>query len=297
MTIAYFMVNSGFKEERWGRMMFLSLCFHVVIFSMFLFFPQAKSRFPSMEEKVYHVELVAPPSGVEKGVKEKGAANIAKKEGNSHVIKTKTRRIAPKKKEAVAVLAKRVSSKPITKKREKDSSAAKLVDKAISQIEKRVNNKQSDSSNSIDKAIAQIEKEVEKGRVSQPGTSIGSSEGSTQTLGGKGGGVGMSSGIGKGLQVYLMKIEDAIKTNWTYPVAFNNTTNEKAPEATIILTVRSDGKILKAWFKKKSKSSLFDDSVLKAVERSDPLPKFPSGYLKTHEEVEINFSLKDLAQQ
>jgi len=42
MTIAYFMVNSGFKEERWGRMMFLSLCFHLVIFSMFLFFPQAK---------------------------------------------------------------------------------------------------------------------------------------------------------------------------------------------------------------------------------------------------------------
>jgi colicin import membrane protein len=93
-----------------------------------------------------------------------------------------------------------------------------------------------------------------------------------------------------------MRIEDAIKSNWTYPVAFNSTTNKEDLEAIIILTVRRDGKILKTWFGKKSKSPLFDDSVLKAVERSDPLPEFPPGYLKRHDEVEITFNLKDLVQ-
>jgi len=107
----------------------------------------------------------------------------------------------------------------------------------------------------------------------------------------------MSSGIGKGIQLYQIEIEDAIKNNWSYPVALINIKSKKAPEAIIIVTVRSDGKILKAWFRKKSNNPLFDDSVLKAVEKSDPLPKFPPGYLKSYDEVEINFSLKDLIEQ
>ena len=107
----------------------------------------------------------------------------------------------------------------------------------------------------------------------------------------------MSSGIGKGIQLYQMKIEDAIKNNWSYPVALIDIKSKKPPEAIIIVTVRSDGKILKAWFRKKSNNLLFDDSVLKAIERSDPLPEFPPGYVKSYDEVEINFSLKDLVQQ
>jgi len=100
----------------------------------------------------------------------------------------------------------------------------------------------------------------------------------------------------KGIQLYQMRIEDAIKNNWSYP-ALINIKGKKAPEAIIIVTLRNDGKILKAWFRKKSNNPLFDDSVLKAVERSDPLPEFPPGYLKSYDEVEINFNLKDLVQQ
>jgi colicin import membrane protein len=62
----------------------------------------------------------------------------------------------------------------------------------------------------------------------------------------------------------------------------------------VILTVRKDGKILEHSFKKRSHNPLFDDSVLKAIQKSDPLPPFPPGYKKRNEEVEINFSLKDL---
>jgi len=296
MTATCFMVNSGFKEERWVRMIFLSFCFHLVIFSTFLFAPQEKIHFPFMEEKVYHVELVGPPSGVEGGIKGKGIAHIAKRKDKSHILKTKTRRIAPKKKKTVSVLAKRVSSKPIARERKKDFSGSELVDRAISKIEKKVKEEKTDG---LEKTLSRMEKGVKQDTISQPGKTLDELEGSTQPFfkRGKGGMFGMSSGIGKGIQIYQMKIEDAIKNNWSYPVALNNTRNKNAPEAIIILTVRSDGKILKAWFRKKSNNSLFDDSVLKAVERSDPLPEFPPGYLKSYDEVEINFSLKDLVQQ
>jgi len=296
MTATCFMVNSGFKEERWGRMMLLSFCFHLVLFFTFLFVPQKKIHFPFMEEKVYHVELVDSPTGVERGVKGKGTTHIAERKEKFHTAKTKTRRIAPKKKKTVSVLAKRVSSKPIARERKKDFSVSELVDRAISRIEKKVKEEKIDG---LEKTLSRMERGVKQDTTSQPGKTLDKLEGGTQPYfkGKKGGMFGVSSGIGKGIQIYQMKIEDAIKNNWSYPVALNNTSNKKSPEAIIILTVRSDGKILKAWFRKKSSNSLFDDSVLKAVERSDPLPAFPPGYLKSYDEVEINFSLKDLVQQ
>ena len=296
MTAMWSMVNSSFKEERWVRMMTLSFCFHLMIFSTFLFAPQTRIHFPSMDERVYHVELVGPPSGVESGVKGKGSTNIAKRKEKPHIVKTKTRRIAIKKKKTVSVLSKRVSSKPVAREKKKDFSASELVDRAILKIEKKVKEEKTDD---LEKALSQIERKVENDKTSQSEKILGRPEEGIKTFsqGGKGGIFGMSSGIGKGIQLYQMKIEDAIKNNWSYPVALINIQSKKAPEAIIIVTVRNDGKILKAWFRKKSNNPLFDDSVLKAVERSDPLPEFPPGYLKRHDEVEINFSLKDLVQQ
>jgi colicin import membrane protein len=51
---------------------------------------------------------------------------------------------------------------------------------------------------------------------------------------------------------------------------------------------------MKTRFDKRSTDVLFDESVSKAIERSNPLPPFPEGYRKTNEELEINFNLKDL---
>ena len=296
MTATWFMVNPGFKEEKWVRMMTLSLCFHLVLFSTFLFIPQPKIHFPSIEERVYHVELVGPPLGAGSRVKRSGTITKDERKAGSSIIKTRTRRIALKKKKIATVLSKRVSSKPIARKMKKDFSASELVDRAISKIEKRV---KKDKIDHLERALSQIEREVKKNNAGQSGETIGKHEGNIGTLSkGRGGGMfGMSSGIGKGIQLYQIEIEDAIKNNWSYPVALINIKSKKAPEAIIILSVRSDGKILKAWFRKKSNSPLFDDSVLKAVEKSDPLPKFPPGYLKRYDEVEINFSLKDLIEQ
>ena len=296
MTATLFMVNKRVKEDRWMRMMFLSFCFHLVIFSSFLFFSQKRIYFPSMGDKVYHVELVELPKGVERGTKGKANAQITERREKYRTVKTQTRRISSGKKKTVSVLAKRVSSKPIARKREKDVPVSELVDKAIAKIEKKV--KEDKKIDGLEETLSKMESEVKKSTTRQSEKPVDKQEGDTRPYlkGEKGGIFGMPSGIGKGIQIYQMKIEDAIKNNWSYPVAVNNTRNRQAPEAIIIITVRRDGKILKVWFRKKSNNSLFDDSVLKAVKRSDPLPEFPPGYLKSYDEVEINFSLKDLIQ-
>jgi colicin import membrane protein len=278
MTDIMARADLGLKEERWFSMITLSFLFHFMIFSSILFVPQTRIRFPSMDEKIYHVELVGFPSGAKSGAKVGGAAIVVKTKKTSDTLtKAKTRLIASKEKKPVSVIAKRVSTKPMAPKREKEVEPSKLIDSAVSRIEKEVEKEK-------------IVRPEETADESAQGTGGAFSEGFS------GMGAGMFSGVGKLIQLYQLEIENTIKNNWSFPVALLDAKMDKSPEATIIVEVRSDGKIQKAWFRKKSNNSLFDDSVLKAVEKSDPLPAFPPSYKKRYEDIEINFSLKDLVQ-
>jgi len=60
--------------------------------------------------------------------------------------------------------------------------------------------------------------------------------------------------------------------------------------------VLRDGTISQFTFKKRSGDAIFDESVAKAIERSNPLPPFPEGFLKSSEEIEINFNLRELEE-
>jgi colicin import membrane protein len=91
-----------------------------------------------------------------------------------------------------------------------------------------------------------------------------------------------------------MEVENRIKDNWSYPVALLSPGSNKDLEAIVVVRVRNNGTILKSWFKSQSSNIMFNQSVLKAIERSDPLPQFPEGYRKTYDEIEINFNLRDL---
>lgn len=281
MKATRFKVNSGVKEDRWVWMMALSFCFHLTILSITLFIPQTAIPFPSIEERIYHVELVGPPSGVRSGAKARGVA----KRKTSHIFNAKTRRIAIKKKKTALIVAKRVS--PIAPERNNFYSPSELIDRAISKIERSVKEEKPIQPEKILDKFKGDTEDLFKGK---EGRISGISKGE------KGGMSGTSSYTGPTIQLYQMEIESTIKNNWSYPVALLNLKRGKIPEAVIIVTVRSDGKILKARFKRRSKNILFDDSVLKAIERSDPLPGFPPGYWKSYDEIEINFSLKDLVQ-
>jgi colicin import membrane protein len=304
MTTTWLKLNLGPKEERWVQMMTLSVVFHLAIFFTTLIISKNTIYYPSLEERIYHVELVGSPppptsgggtSGVSVATRKRTSGeSAATRKGPSAILDSTTRRIAGKEKRTATVVAKRVSPKPITAPKEKETiSPSELIEGAISRIEKKAT---VEETNRLEETISQLESKLEKSKKEEPKntTSTDEEERPTSPRGRTGGLAVMSSGIGKGIQLYQMEIENAIKSNWSYPVALLNARKGKTPEAVILLTVRSDGKIVKASFKKRSRDSLFNDSVLKAIERSDPLPKFPPGYRKSYDDVEINFSLKDL---
>jgi len=261
--------NSNIRKDKWAIMMSISFLFHIAVFSTVFFVPQSTSLYPSVKGKVCYVELVGP---LQKKKKETKATAVNKGKKRSRALKTETRRVIGKRKKTTRIVAKRVS--PLAKKTKvKDFSTSELIDRAISRVETKPVKEEK-------REVVQYQEYLEKDGVGAPEVKSGEN-------------VRVSPLIGKIIQIYKLEMERAIKENWAYPVSLLNLKEENMPEAIIILVVRSDGKIMKTRFKKRSNNHLFDGSVLKAIEKADPLPKFPPGYRKSSDEVEINFSLKD----
>jgi len=252
-------------------MVALSVVLHLAIFSVVLFVPEAMPT-RRFEGVVYSVNLVEMPAGA--NVKIKGSTSRPGKKGTRVAQKgSQAKRITvqEKKKKPVVIAKRTVKTKTPTIKKPKVSSS-ELIDRAVSKIEKKVKSKvESDEKSHVDRAIAKLESEVS--------TTIGP---------------GVQEGSPAGwipIQMYQMEVEEKIKGNWSYPVALQS---REDLEAVVVVVVKRDGTILKTEMKKGSSDPIFDESVLRAVKRSDPLPPFPEAYRKSHEEIEIKFNLQDL---
>ncbi len=260
-------------ENHWGKGLLVSMILHVALFSLVFLIPDAMPT-RRFHGTVYEVSLVEAPARkmskagvhvVSKKGKPVGRVSKLKPAKPVKRLKTSTRKEKP------VVIAKRVLKKRPVKSAERRKSPSKLIDQAVSKIENKVETRKADP---INQAISRIESRVKSGS----GTT--GPAGVPQT--------------GIALQIYKVEVETLIKDNWAYPAAFLDPEKRKDLEALVIMKVSRDGSILDSRFEKKSGNAGFDESVQKAIERSNPLPPFPEGYMKTHEEIEINFNLQDL---
>ncbi|MDY6972423.1 MAG: cell envelope integrity protein TolA [Thermodesulfobacteriota bacterium] len=252
-----------------SKMLIPSLLFHLAILSTVLFVPES---IPSRRTKgvIYEVDLVEMPDrnrlNLRNGAEMKRGQKLARSKNT-----VPSKRISePKKKEEPIAISKRAVKRTKKPKRPK-ASHSELLDQALERIEKRVKAEDKDP---VDHTISKLETRVKK------------SAGDEFT--------GSQADSGITMRIYRMEVEDRIKSNWSYPAVSGSFRHQKDFEAVILIEVKDNGAILKAWFKKRSSNIVFDQSVLKAVERSDPLPPFPEGYRRTHDEIEINFNLSDL---
>jgi len=265
--------SNNMMEPKWSRMLTLSLCLHLGIFSTILFVPDYMPT-PRIRGTVYEVNLVEMPGPARSKAQTSAKAKTGKRlSAPKKAMPAKRIRQADKKKKPV-VIAKRTLSAKKKKSGKPKVSPSRLIDRAVSKIERKVKAEKKDP---IGQAINRIETRVK-------------TAGAQGTAGGR-----ATDGII--IAMYKQEVEDWIKSNWSYAVDLTSPERQKDLRAVMVVKVRSNGTILKSWFKERSKSVIYDQSVLKAVERSDPLPPFPEGYRRTFDEFEINFDLSDLEEQ
>jgi colicin import membrane protein len=260
-------------EMRWSPMVALSVFFHLALFLTVLFAPESFSTRMPLGGIVYEVDLVEMPRG---GASSARTPPASKEESKTAIPReTKAKRIEEPlpKQEKPLTIAKKTSEKEVTSTKKPEVSPSELIEKAISKIEKKVK-----SEEHLDQALAKIGKKTAEKASDAGGVPEGVEKG--------GGGV-----PGKVSAIYLMEVWSLIKSNWAYPASMES---KKDLEAIVVIMVKSDGSIMKTRLEKRSTSPIFDDSVIKAVERSNPLPPFPEGYKRSYDEIEINFNLKDL---
>jgi len=265
------------EEPRWSRVIILSLFFHIVIFSAILFVPDSIPTRRISGATVYEVNLVEMP-GKSRSIPPKLSNSKMSREVTSSKKSTTAKRISrPSKEEKPVVIAKRVVKREKEKKKEVKKpkkprvSPSRLIDRAVSKIEKKVKAKKNDH---LAQALSKIQTRAEG--TAEKGSVRGNAE----------------SGIT--IRMYQMAVEEQIKSNWSYPVALISPKKLRDLEAIVVVKVKEDGTVMKSWFKDRSSNSIFDGSVLKAIERSDPLPPFPEGYRKSYDEIEIRFNLSEL---
>jgi colicin import membrane protein len=255
-------------EMKWHSMLGLSIVFHLAIFSFFLFVPEAMPtrRFDSV---IYSVDLVQMPA---RNALELRQAKSPTEEKRKTVVKEdeQAKRISkPKEEKKPLVIAKRTVETKKSSTKKPDVSPSERIDNAISRIENEVKSKE------------ESEKE-EEARLETTLASLESRFGGSTIRDGTG-----QSVEGIPMQIYKMEVENRIYSNWAEPEG-------KELKASFWITVRRDGTILETKIKSRSGDALFDESALKAIKRSDPLPPFPEIFKKSYAEIEIIFNPQKL---
>jgi len=270
------LVNPGSDkslDQKWRKMIILSLVLHLAVFSTILFVPEPMGT-RKIRDVVYNVDLVEMPKGKRPGISSKARAKKGK--GMTAPAKaTPTKRISrAKKKEKPVVIAKRTVKVEAKKTKPPEVSSAKLLEEALARIEKKIKEAKKDP---VDPAVPRLEASAED----TPGTSA----------------TGRFATDGIIMEIYKADIKDWVCSNWSYPVALLGPNSTRLLSTVVELKVEKNGTILRTVMTQSSGNEGFDQSVLKALKRSDPLPPFPESYRKTHEEIEINFNLSDLKNQ
>lgn len=264
----------------WIGMTGLSILFHVVFFSGVLFLPHLRT---SREYVPYAVEvdlvslpraapesqpaspqLRAPPKPVE-------TAEPAKPEPTPMQPAEAKPQGTPE--QPVSVAPSSLEVKRSLKKKTFDAS--KVIKSAIAKIEKEAPESRP---HSVLQAIDKLKEQVE-------------SDAAVVLRGGVGTG-GVSKKTLELLDIYNAEIWHRIQKNWAFSEEMARGRIDL--EATIIVKIMKKGEIRDIWFEKRSGNTYFDDSVFKAVKKSDPLPPLPESYRGPFYEVGFRFNLSEL---
>ena len=89
------------------------------------------------------------------------------------------------------------------------------------------------------------------------------------------------------LRAYYDSIWRRIKEKWILPGSLMEGSEDW--ETVIVIKVRRDGGILESWFEKKSGSSMYDESAMRAIKKANPLPPFPQELDEDFLEIGVRF--------
>lgn len=87
--------------------------------------------------------------------------------------------------------------------------------------------------------------------------------------------------------LYLEEVKELIRSRWNLPPGLKD--RVVGLKCKILLRVRRDGHVLRKEFTLRSGNDVYDNSAMRAIDKSEPLPPFPLGIPDEEMELEVEF--------
>jgi colicin import membrane protein len=284
------------REDKLSKWLFFSLLLHGALISALFVVPFLPSgNRPSYP--VYTVDLVGgekigrnnlgteliPPS-VPKPSPKKTAAEIPPPPVQEAKQETKKEKPKPVEKEAPreekVALKEATKKEPLKKEPSKDTkSESKNEEASLDRVRERL----------IQSAVERAKSRTEGAEKPSKGDVISSGEGEGEGAAALGPG-GRGGGVVKGMEfiIYQNRMLSSIKDNWAWVGQKSNL------RVVVHFSIKDNGEIAGLKIVQPSGDPSYDESVLRAVKKSSPLPPPPEGSRKDFADVELTFRPKDL---
>ena len=282
------------REDRLSKWLFFSFLFHgaliLVLFAVPFLPDRSRPSYP-----IYTVDLVGgekiggnnlgtevqPPS-VSKAAPKKAAEEVpppleTKQETKKEKPKPIEKSAPPEEKVALKEAAKK---EPPKKEPTKDTkSEPKTDESALDRVRERL----------IQSAVDRARSRTEGGQNAAKGDAISSGPGEGEGAAALGAG-GRGGGVVKGMEfiIYQNRMLSSIKDNWAWVGQKSNL------KVVVHFSIKDSGEITGLKIVQPSGDPSYDESVLRAVKKSSPLPPPPEGSRKDFADVELTFRPKDL---
>jgi colicin import membrane protein len=281
------------SEERLRKWLALSLVAHGLLIAGFFLAP----LLPTRTGKVHPVYVVDLIGGEKIGAANFGTELSPPKQAAKSVEAEKAPPPAETKKEIKKEVVAKAKPKapPEEKVLLKEKTRSEPVKKEAVQANKESSKSETASADNVRERLLQsaVERAKERGE-SSPKTSKGEalSSGTGEGLGAAGLGQGGRGGPGivKGMDyvIYQNRMLSTIKNNWVWLETRGNL------KVVVHFKVKDSGEISGLKIIQPSGNPSFDESVLRAVRKSSPLPTPPEGLRSEFSEVELAFRPEDL---
>jgi colicin import membrane protein len=254
-----------------GGMFLFSLALHITAISAMFFLPNLSST-RTFYSPVYSVRLVNTPAARETAI-EASAPAAPLPPSPAAVEKSKAKE----------------KEKPVSLKPAKKEEAEQKIAEAIERL------RQKKESKSVESTIERLRSEKESRQVQSAIEGIRKRV--TISAGGAVEAEGTSSGASTDVmtikhKIYYNLIWKRIRSMWVLPDAA--IAGQKNLEAIIAIRIAKNGQIEDIQFEKKSGNPVFDESALRAIQKSNPLAPLPPGFEGEKFDVGVRFTPSDL---
>ena len=275
----------------------ISFLMHLILIGYMMFVPESapRSRLSAGSINVSLVSLPGPPAAVPQPASSPPAKTVAipepeeKPSVKAPVIEKpppKPPPAAPKPEKTVSLAPKKDTPKVKRSLKKKTLNREKMIEHAVSKVQKEVENTRSDS---LNQAIEALKKKVAQDETNSAQTAR-SAGAATGTAGAGVPGAGGSGGRRELELIDIYKIEVAFQVERQWAFSEQLAGDGKALQASLVFKVLPSGEVTDIRFTERSGNSYLDESAYKAVVKASPVSPHPEGVRALYVTVALRFT-------